>query len=251
MAGHSHAANVKRRKDSVNAKKAKIFSKCARHIVSACRVGGADVGQNPRLALAVEKARAANMPRENIERAIKKGAGNKDGEEFQELVYEGYTPGGFALMIVCLTDNRNRTAPDIKFCLEKRGGNLGAQGSVSFLFDLRSVFVVDADGKEEDDLMEIALETGAEDVKLEDGIATFLGDPTEFIELKTALESAGYEEFLSAEVSYVPQAVSEIESIDDAKKVQGLIDALEENEDVQTVSGNYHINPEWAGELQG
>jgi YebC/PmpR family DNA-binding regulatory protein len=249
MAGHSHAANVKHRKDAVNAKKAKIFTKCARHIVSACRVGGADIEMNPRLALAVEKARAANMPRDNIERAIKKGAGSKDGEEFEELVYEGYTPGGFALMIVCLTDNRKRTAPDIKFCLEKRGGNLGAQGSVSFLFDLRSVFVVDAGEKEEDELMEIALEAGAEDVKIEDGIATFLGDPTEFITLKAELEKAGFDEFLSAEVSYVPQSVTDVASIEEARKVQKLIDALEENEDVQTVSGNHHINPDWLGEL--
>ena len=249
MAGHSHAANVKRRKDSVNAKKAKIFSKCAKHIVSACRVGGADVDQNPRLALAVEKARAANMPKDNIERAIKKGAGDKDGEEFQELVYEGYAPGGSALMIVCLTDNRNRTAPDIKFCLEKRGGNLGAQGSVSFLFDLRSVFVVDADDKEEDELMEIALEAGAEDVQLEEGIATYYGDATEFIELKTALESAGYEEFITAEISYVPQTVTDVPTIEEAKKLLKLIEALEDNEDVQTVSGNFHINPDWEEEL--
>jgi YebC/PmpR family DNA-binding regulatory protein len=249
MAGHSHASNVKRRKDSVNAKKAKIFSKCARHIVSACRVGGADAEQNPRLVLAIEKARAANMPKDNIERAIKKGAGNKDGEEFQELVYEAYTPGGYAIMIVCLTDNRNRTAPDIKFCLEKRGGNLGAQGSVSFLFDLRSVFVVDSGEKEEDDMMEIALEAGFEDMRFEDGVATFIGDPTEFIELKAALSSVGYEEYIGADISYVPQALTDVPTIEDAKKVQKLIDALEENEDVQTVSGNFHIDPDWHGEM--
>jgi YebC/PmpR family DNA-binding regulatory protein len=189
------------------------------------------------------------MPKDNIERAIKKGAGNKDGEEFQELVYEGYAPGGTALMIVCLTDNRNRTAPDIKFCLEKRGGNLGAQGSVSFLFDLRSVFVVEAGEKEEDELMEIALEAGAEDVKVEEGIGTFYGDPTEFIELKTALEAAGYEEFLTAEISYVPQTLTDVPTIEEATKLLKLIEALEDNEDVQTVSGNFRINPEWQEEL--
>jgi len=245
MAGHSHAANVKRRKDAVNAKKAKIFSKCARHIVSAVRVGGPDPDQNPRLVLALEKARAQNMPKDNIERAIKKGAGDKDGAEFEELVYEGYAPGGVALMITCLTDNRNRTAPDIKFALEKRGGNLGSQGSVSFLFDMRSVFLVDADDKEEEQLMEEALEVGAEDVLLDDGIATFFGPATEFIQLKQNLERIGYGEFLSAEIAYVPQTTVELESPEAAKKLQALIDVLEENEDVQTVSGNHHAPADW------
>ncbi|MDF1798536.1 MAG: YebC/PmpR family DNA-binding transcriptional regulator [Planctomycetota bacterium] len=245
MAGHSHAANVKRRKDSVNAKKAKIFSKCAKHLDSAVRVGGPDPTQNPRLGLAIEKARAANMPKDNIDRAIKKAAGEKDGAEYLELVYEGYGPGGVALMISCLTDNRNRTAPDIKFLLEKRGGNLGAQGSVSFLFDMRSVFVVDCDDKEEEELMEEAMEAGAEDVVLDDGVATFYGDATEFIELKAGLEAAGYEEFISAEISYVPQTRMPLESPEDAKKIQGIIDALEDNDDVQTVSGNHSFPPEW------
>ena len=245
MAGHSHAANVKRRKDSVNAKKAKIFSKCAKHLDSAVRVGGPDPTQNPRLGRAIEKARAANMPKDNIDRAIKKAAGEKDGAEYLELVYEGYGPGGVALMICCLTDNRNRTAPDIKFLLEKRGGNLGAQGSVSFLFDMRSVFVVDCDDKEEEELMDEALEAGAEDVVLDDGVATFYGDATEFIELKTGLEAAGYAEFISAEISYVPQTRMALESPEDAKKIQRIIDALEDNDDVQTVSGNHSFPPEW------
>lgn len=250
MAGHSHAANVKRRKDSVNAKKAKIFSKCARHIVSAVRVGASgDPSQNPRLSLAIEKARAANMPKDNIDRAIKKGIGDKDGAEFEELVYEGYAPGGVALMISCLTDNRNRTAPDIKHALEKRGGNLGAQGSVAFMFDLRSVFVVEADeDKDEEAYMEIALEVGAEDVVVEDGFATFYGPATEFIELKQGLMGQGYEEFITADTVYVPQNRIELEDAAQAKKVQALIDALEENEDVQTVSGNHHAPAEWLEE---
>jgi YebC/PmpR family DNA-binding regulatory protein len=245
MAGHSHAANVKRRKDAVNAKKAKIFSKCARHIVSAVRVGGPDPDQNPRLVLAIEKARAQNMPKDNIERAVKKGAGDKDGAEFEELLYEGYAPGGVALMITCLTDNRNRTAPDIKHLLEKRGGNLGSQGSVAFLFEMHSVFVVDCGDKEEEALMEEALEAEAEDVQIEDGIATFTGPATEFIALKKNLEAAGYEEFLSAEISYVPMTRIELDGPEAAKKVQKIIDALEENEDVQTVSSNHHAPAEW------
>ncbi len=248
MAGHSHAANVKRRKDAVNAKKAKIFSKCSKHIASAVRVGGPDPTQNPRLALSIEKARAANMPKDNIERAVKKAAGDKDGAEYQELVYEGYGPGGVALMIQCLTDNRNRTAPDIKYTLEKRGGNLGAIGSVSFLFDLRSVFVVDAGDKDDDDLMEEALEAGAEDVKLDDGIATFFGPATGYLELKHGLEAAGYEEFITAETLYVPQTEVALESPADAKKVQALIDALDENDDVESIAGNHSFPAEWLEE---
>jgi len=248
MAGHSHAANVKRRKDAVNAKKAKIFSKCSKHIASAVRVGGPDPGQNPRLALAIEKARAANMPKDNIERAVKKAAGDKDGAEFLELTYEGYGPGGVALMISCMTDNRNRTAPDIKHTLEKRGGNLGAQGSVAFLFDLRSVFVVDPGEKDEDALMEEALEAGAEDVTLEDDVATFYGPATDFMELKQGLEGIGYEEFITAETIYVPQTRVAVETPADAKKLKALVDALEENDDVESVSGNHTFPAEWLEE---
>ena len=248
MAGHSHAANVKRRKDAVNAKKAKIFSKCSKHIASAVRVGGPDPGQNPRLALAIEKARAANMPKDNIERAVKKAAGDKDGAEFEELVYEGYGPGGVALMISCMTDNRNRTAPDIKHTLEKRGGNLGAQGSVAFLFDLRSVFVVDPGEKDEDALMEEALEAGAEDVQLEDDVATFYGPATDFLALKHGLEGIGYDEFITAETTYVPQTRVAVESAADAKKLQALLDALEENDDVESVSGNHTFPADWLDE---
>ncbi|MEM9801934.1 MAG: YebC/PmpR family DNA-binding transcriptional regulator, partial [Planctomycetota bacterium] len=143
MAGHSHAANVKHRKNAVDAKRAKIFSKLARNIISAVRQGGSDIDSNLKLKYAVEKARAANMPKDNIQRAIKRGDGDKDGDDFEELVYEGYAPGGVALLITCLTDNRNRTAPDVKYALERGGGNLGSSGSVSFMFDFRSIFVVD------------------------------------------------------------------------------------------------------------
>ncbi|MEM9380339.1 MAG: YebC/PmpR family DNA-binding transcriptional regulator [Planctomycetota bacterium] len=261
MAGHSHAANVKHRKNAVDAKRAKIFSKLARNIISAVRQGGTDIDTNLKLKYAVEKARAANMPKDNIQRAIKRGDGAKDGDDFEELVYEGYAPGGVALLITCLTDNRNRTAPDVKYALERGGGNMGTSGSVSFMFDFRSVFVVDMTGEQaaedfegkavdEDGLMEIALEAGAEDVEVEGDVATVFGGASDFLEIKTALEAKGVV-LLSAETGYVPQNTVEVASKDDAAKILKLIDKLEDNEDVQNVYANFDIQPEWLDELAG
>ena len=247
MAGHSHAANVARRKNAVDAKRAKIFSKCAKAVISAVRQGGPDPDANLKLRYAIEKAKAQNMPKDNIERAIKRASGEGAGD-IEELIYEGYAPGGVALMVVCLTDNRNRTAADVKHTFEKRGGNLGAQGSVSFLFDFRSIYVVETGGKSEDDIMEAALEAGADDCIYETDVATILGDPTEFLSTKEALEGAGLT-FLSAETGYVPQNTIEIASKDDAAKIMKLIGFLEDNEDVQNVYANYNIPDEWLEEL--
>jgi YebC/PmpR family DNA-binding regulatory protein len=248
MAGHSHAANVKRRKNAVDAKRAKIFSKCARHIMSAARVGGADPDANLSLKYAIEKAKAANMPKDNIERAIKKGAGEKGGDAFEELTYEGYAPGGVALIVVCLTDNRNRTAPDVKHLLEKRGGSMGTPGSVSFSFDRKSVFLVETGGRDEDALTELALEAGADDVEVDGELATFYAGLTDFIAVKAALEEAGLE-FVSAEQAYVPQNTVEPADLAEAKKIVGLIDELEDLEDVQNVYANHDLREEWLAEL--
>jgi len=250
MAGHSHAANIKHRKNAVDAKRAKIFSKAARNIISAARQGGPDVETNLKLRYAVEKAKAVNMPKDNIERAIKKGAGDKDGDAFEELMYEGYAPGGVAMLITCLTDNRNRTAPDVKYTLEHGGGNLGSTGSVSFMFDFRSIFVVELGGKSEDDLMEVALEAGAEDVEVEGEVGTVYGDPTAFLALKEALEGSGVA-MLSAETGYVPQNTVQVQSKDDAKRILKLIDNLEDNDDVQNVYANFDMPDEWLEELSG
>ena len=261
MAGHSHAANVKHRKNAVDAKRAKIFSKLARNIISAVRQGGTDVDTNLKLKYAVEKARAANMPKDNIQRAIKRGDGAKDGDDFEELTYEGYAPGGVALLITCLTDNRNRTAPDVKFALERGGGNMGTSGSVSFMFDFKSVFVVDMTGEQadeefegkpfdEDGLMEAALEAGAEDVQVDGDVATVYGAATDFLDIKTGLEGQGVV-LLSAETGYVPQNTIEVQSKDDAAKILKLIDKLEDNEDVQNVYANFDIKDEWLDELSG
>lgn len=259
MAGHSHASNVKHRKNAVDAKRAKIFSKLARNVISAVRQGGSEIDTNLKLKYAVEKARAANMPKDNILRAIKRGEGSKDGDDFEELVYEGYAPGGVAILITCLTDNRNRTAPDIKFALEKGGGNMGTSGSVAFMFDFRSIYVVDMTGEQaaedvtgkafdEDSLLMVGIDAGAEDVLVEGEVATVFAAATDFLAVKTALEEAGVA-MLSAEMGYVPQNSVEVESKEDAAKLLKLIDKLEDNEDVQNVYANYDIKDEWLAEL--
>ena len=247
MSGHSHSANIARRKNAVDAKRAKVFSKCAKAVMSAVRQGGSDPDANLKLRYAIEKAKAANMPKENIERAIKRASGEGMGN-LDELTYEGYAPGGVALMVTCLTDNRKRTAPDIKHIFEKRGGNLGAQGSVAFLFDFRSIFVVEMGDKSEDDVMEGALEAGADDVECSDGAASIYASPNDFLDTKRALEAQGFE-FLSAETGYVPQNTIKIESKDEAAKLLKLIAMLEDNEDVQSVYANYDMPDEWIDEL--
>jgi len=253
MAGHSHSANIKHRKNAVDAKRAKVFNKIARNILSAVRQAGPDPETNLKLKYALEKARAANMPKDNVERVIKRGAGDKGGDAFEELIYEGYAPGGVALLVCCLTDNRSRTAPDVKFILEKNGGNLGATGSVAFMFDFQSMFLVDMSPEEgeavdEDKVMEVALEAGAEDVSVEDGVAMVLAPPQDFLSVKAPLEAGGLT-LLSAETGYIPQNTVEITSKDDARKILKLIDALEDNDDVQSVYSNHDMPGEWLEEL--
>ena len=247
MAGHSHSANIARRKNAVDAVRAKVFSKCAKAVMSAVRQGGPDPDQNLKLRYAIEKAKAANMPKDNIERAIKRASGEGAGD-IEELLYEGYAPGGVAVIVTALSDNRNRTAPEMKYIFEKRGGNMGAQGSVAFMFDFRSIFVVETGGKSEDDVMESALEAGAEDVEVEGEVATIYAAATDFLEVKTGLEEGGYS-FLSAETGYVPQNTVAIQDKADAKKVLSLLATLDEHEDVQSVFANYEMPPEWVEEL--
>ena len=248
MAGHSHSANIARRKNAVDAKRGKDFSKLSRAIISAARQGGGDPDQNLKLKYALEKAKAGNMPKDTIERAVARGSGTKEGDDYEELIYEGYAPGGVALIICVLTDNRKRTAPDIKYIFDRANGNLGAQGSVAFMFDQRSVFVVETGDRDEDSLTELALEIGADDVEVDGDAAVFYADAREFISTKAALEEAGLA-FLSAELAYVPQNRVTIESKEDAAKVLRVIAALEENEDVQNVYANYDMPAEWVEEL--
>ena len=240
MAGHSHSANIARRKNAVDAKRGKLFSKLARAIISAARQGGGDPDKNLKLKYAIEKAKAGNMPKDNIERAIKAGSGAKDGDDFEELNYEGYAPCGVAVLVSALTDNRNRTAPEVKYTFEHHGGNMGATGSVSFMFDFKSIFVLETAGKSEDEKMEIAIEAGAEDVQVESEFATIIAEATEFLSVKAALEAAGLV-LMSAETGYLPQNTIKLETEADARKVLKLIDALEESDDVQSVYSNYEL----------
>jgi YebC/PmpR family DNA-binding regulatory protein len=249
MAGHSHSANIARRKNAVDAKRAKVFSKCAKAIMSAVRQGGPDDSSNLKLRYAIEKAKAANMPKDNIERAIKRASGEAGGE-IEELLYEGYAPGGVALLVTCLTDNRNRTAADVKHIFDKRGGNLGAQGSVAFSFDFRSIYVVESGERDEDAMLELALEVGADDVEAEGDVATIYASPTEFLSVKEGLEAAGVV-FLSAETGYVPQNTLALPDKETAGRVMKLIDALEDYDDVQSVYANYEMPDEWLDELSG
>lgn len=249
MAGHSHSSNIAARKGAVDKKRMRAFTKVARAIMSAVKQGGPDPDANLKLKYAIEKARAANVPKDNIERVIKKAAGEKGGS-MDELTYEGYASGGVALIVVCLTDNRARTAPDVKYIFDRNGGNLGAPGSVAFMFTFRSIVTVERDGRSDDQLLELGLEAGADDVQIEGDFATLLAPPTEFIALKAALESKGAK-LASAEIGYVPQTTIPVADKDAAKRVLHLIDELEENEDVQSVYANYDMPGEWIGELAG
>ncbi|MDP6539426.1 MAG: YebC/PmpR family DNA-binding transcriptional regulator [Planctomycetota bacterium] len=245
MAGHSHSANIKHRKNAVDAKRGKLFSKLARAVISAARQGGGDVDGNPKLKLAVEKAKAGNMPKDSIARAIRRGTGEgEEASQYEDLLYEGYAPGGVAVLVACLTDNRNRTAPDIKHLFDKHEGNLGSPGSVAFLFDLRSVFGAETGERDEDTWLEVALEAGAEDVEFDGDYVTILASAVEFLEVKGALEEAGVE-LSSAETAYVPQNSVPVTDRDVGRRVLRLLEALEDNDDVQSVYANYDMPTEW------
>jgi len=233
MAGHSKWANIQHRKGRQDAKRGKIFTRLIKEITVSARMGGGDPGMNPRLRLAVDKATDVNMPKDNIERAIKRGMGGLDGANYEEVRYEGYGPAGAAVIVDALTDNRTRTVADVRHAFTKYGGNLGANGSVAFLFKHVGQLMY-APGTNEDKLMEAALEAGAEDVIAnDDGSIEVLTGPYEFAAVKAALERAGFKAEL-AEVTMKPSNETEL-SADDALKMQKMLDALESLDDVQDV----------------
>ena len=243
MAGHSKWANIKHKKSKEDAKRGQIFTKIARQITVAVKEGGPDVDSNFRLRLAIDKAREANMPNDNIERAIQRGVGGGDSENYEEVVYEGYGPNGVAVMIQAMTDNRNRTASELRHAFSKHGGNLGESGCVAWMFDKKGVLLIAADGSvDEDELMMVALEAGAEDVIVEEEGIEVVTSPSDFQDVKTALEESGYS-FSSAEVTMVPQNTVEVDA-EQGKKVIRLTDALEDLDDVQEVYTNADIPPE-------
>ncbi len=233
MSGHSKWSTIKHAKGIADAKRGQLFTKFIKEISIAAKMGGGDPNANPRLRTAILKARAASMPKDNIERAIKKGTGETGAANYEELVYEGYAAGGVAVLVEVLTDNKNRAAANVRNIFNKTNGNLGTTGSVSRMFERKGVIEYDSEKVSEDELMEVALEAGADDIVNEDGVITVTTDPGSFDGVLEALQNKGYES-LSAGVNMVPMAYTSVDK-DTAAKVQKLLDRLEEDEDVQNV----------------
>jgi YebC/PmpR family DNA-binding regulatory protein len=248
MAGHSKWANIQHRKKAQDAKRGKLFTKLIREITVSARVGGGDPDANPRLRTAVDKALAANMTKDTIERAVKRGSGELDGENFEEVRYEGYGPGGVAVMVDCLTDNRNRTVSEVRHAFSKTGGNLGTDGSVAYLFSAAGVLSYPP-GSDEDRIIEHALEAGAEDVvENDDGSVDVLTSPEQFLAVKEAMVGAGLAPE-HAEVTMRPANTVDLE-LEDAEKVMRLVDMLEDLDDVQDVYSNADFSDEVMAQLQ-
>jgi YebC/PmpR family DNA-binding regulatory protein len=236
MSGHSKWATIHRKKGLIDAQRGKVFQKITKEIMVAAKSGSPDPNENASLRLAVDKAKAANMPKDNIENAIKKASGSQDGDNFESIRYEGYGPNGVAFMVDCLTDNRNRTAPQVRSCFTKAGGNLGTDGSVSYMFQRKGQIVI-ADGYDEDEMMMTALDAGAEDFEHEEDEYIITTDQDTFVAVRDALEAAGVKEFATCELTYIP--TMEVEVDDEAKeKVMRLVDNLEDLDDVQDVYYN-------------
>ena len=237
MSGHSKWATTKRHKGLIDAKRGKIFSNLAKEITLAAREGGKDPAANMRLRSVLMRCRAANMPSDNIDRAIKKGTGEIPGVVYEEMVYEGYAPGGVSLMVEVTTDNKNRAVGEIRSVFTKKGGNLASSGSVSFNFNRKGQIVVPAEGLNEDELMELALEAGAEDFKNENGFFEIVTSVPDYNAVAEALENKGIKAE-SSDLVYIPSVTVPISDADTAKKVQALIDALEDLDDVKAVHSN-------------
>lgn len=239
MAGHSKWSNIKNKKGKEDAKRGKVFTKLARYIMVAAKEGGGDPDYNPSLKAAIDKAKAENMPNDNIERAIKKGVGEFGSDSFEEILYEGYGPLGTAVIVSCLSDNRNRTASDIRHAFDKFNGNLGQSGSVLFMFDRKGFVAIEkTDSIDEDELAMLAIELGAQDFEAyEDGFE-IISEPTDFNKVRNGLQEAGYE-FAAAELTYMPQNMVSLEAEDDIANMEKLIEILEDNDDVQDVYHNW------------
>lgn len=244
MAGHSKWNNIKNKKGKEDARRAKIFTKLGRYIMVAAKEGGGDPDYNPALKAAIDKAKAENMPNDNIDRAIKKGTGELGAANFEEITYEGYGPGGIAVLAACLTDNRNRTASDVRHAFDKGGGNLGQSGCVSFMFDRKGLLAIErTDNVDEDELTMLAIDLGAEDFISDEEGFEIITNPDDFNDVKEGLKEAGYE-FAMAEISFIPQNTVKLTSPDDIKNMEKLIDMLEDNDDVQEVYHNWDMDDE-------
>lgn len=243
MSGHSKWSTIKRKKGAVDAKRGKIFTKLIKEIMVAARMGGGDPAGNARLRSAIMSAKTENMPKDNIDRAIKKGTGDMDGVNYEEIVYEGYGPSGVAVLVDCMTDNRNRTVSEVRYAFSKSGGNMGESGCVSFMFDKKGVIVVEKESITEDKLMELALEAGAEDVVDEGDVFKVMTEPNDFNSVNEALEAAGVA-MAASSVDMIPQNTIEITEEKVARRVLSMMEMLEDNDDVQHVYANFDIPDE-------
>ena len=248
MSGHSKWANIKHKKDAADKARGRIFSRLGKEIMVAAKMGGGDVDTNPRLRSGIAAAKAANMPNANIDRAIKKGLGELGDVTFEEIQYEGYAAGGVALLIDCLTDNRNRSASEVRTTLDRNNGNLASSGSVAYMFKRQSHFVIEGENADEDKLMDIVLDAGAEDLIVEDGVAEIWGEPSAFEAIADALAAAGITASEAA-VTRRPDNTVTITDVHTAEQVLKLIDKLEDIDDVQEVTGNFEIDDSIADQV--
>ncbi len=241
MSGHSKWSTIKRKKEKTDGARAKVFTKIGREIGVAVKNGGPDPSVNTKLKDVIAKAKAANVPNDNIERIIKKAAGEAGGDNYEEIVYEGYGPSGIAVIVETLTDNRNRTAGDVRHYFDKYGGNMGQTGCVSFMFNRQGVIIIEAEGIDEEKLMEDALEAGAVDFIADGDIFDIRTEPNDMGAIRDDLESKGYK-YVSAEVEYVPTTYTKLTNEDDIKNMTKMLDMFEDNDDVQNVYHNWETD---------
>jgi YebC/PmpR family DNA-binding regulatory protein len=240
MSGHSKWATIRRKKEKVDAARGQVFTRLIRELTIASRLGGSNPLSNARLRSAIDAAKTANMPSDNIERAIKKGAGELEGQILEEVRYEGYGPGGVAILVECVSDNRNRTASDVRHVFTKRNGTMAEAGAVAWMFERRGYLTLEADQGTEDEIMEIAIEAGADDVRGDGTIWEVFTSPEDLYKVKTAIEARS-KKVSSAEISYIPKTTMKVES-DKAQSLLNLIDALEELDDTQHVYSNFEMD---------
>lgn len=244
MSGHSKWHNIQAKKGKTDAARGKIFTKIGREIAIAVREGGANPESNGKLKDIIAKAKANNMPNDNIQRSIKKAAGEGTGAQYEEMTYEGYAPGGVAIILDIVTDNRNRTSSDIRHIFDKNGGSMGTPGSVSYMFDNKGVIVIEREpGMDDDEIMMVALDAGAEDVKVEEDAYEVITAPNDFSAVRENLESAGYA-FISADKQMIPQNTVAVDAPDTLAKIQKLLDMLDDNDDVTEVYHNAELPEE-------
>jgi YebC/PmpR family DNA-binding regulatory protein len=242
MSGHSHWATIKHKKGAIDAKRGKLFSKLSRAIIIAARHGGGDPEMNLKLRYAIDKARQVSMPKDNIERAVKRGTGELEGQVLEEILYEGYGPGGVAIMVEVLTDNRNRTASEVRKIFERSGGKMGSAGCVAYLFERKGIFSIDAKTTDEEALMTLALDAGADDLKQAGNTFDITCDPSCFTQVQEAIQKAGLTPVV-AEISQLPKAPVDVDA-ETGKKVMRLMEALDDHDDVQSVYSSVNISEE-------